>query len=47
MSSTIIGLIVLGVGIIISVFMTPKENMLKKNPTKGSGLDVYSGDREF
>ena len=47
MSPTIIGLIVLGVGIIVSICMTPKENMLKKNPVKSPGLDVYSGDREF
>lgn len=46
MSSTIIGLIVLGVGIVISVFLTPK-NSVKDNPAQSSGHDVYSGDREF
>jgi hypothetical protein len=48
MSSTIIGLIVLIVGVVVSIFITPKDNPLKnKKPESRFGVDVYSGDREF
>ena len=46
MSPTIIGLIVLVVGVAFSVVITPKDNPIKK-PGKSPGQDIYSGDREF
>ncbi len=45
MSSTLIGIIVLVVGVIISALMTPKREI--KDPSTGRVRDVYDGDREF
>jgi len=47
MSAIIVGIIVLVTGVIVTIFMKPKNDLKKTSTATGAHRDAYDSDREF